>query len=410
MKRIGIVVMFLLAGVLCAQEGQNIIVTPIKGNFFKLTSRIPYPVNFLAFVTEDGILLVDSGQDVTGRELKSTLKTISRGNDNVKYLINTHQHIDHSGGNLALAGEPVVIGTELLKSKLRSGSLVLNEFPDSALPQTIFSGSTTLEFGGELIKIIALPGAHDSSDVIVYFTKSGIVCAGDIAFGMVFPSVDGASGDMRKYPDVINKLLNLIPKDATIITGHGKDLTYDELEKYKDVLVQSLHIVHVEMAKGKTLMAMQQEDVLKDFKSFDGPLVNRAMMIYYIAIAGKNIMTGSLIEELYRVLEKNGGQEAVNKYYKLKSKSPRKYFFGENPLIRMGYWLLQKKRTQDAIAIFALCVKEFPNAWNPYDSLGEAYLQAGDKALAIANYEKSVQLNPRNKAAEEIIKKLKTEN
>lgn len=410
MKRVGIAVLFLLAGFLCAQEGQNIIVTPLKDNFFKLTSRIPYQVNFLAFVTEEGILLVDSGQDATGRELKSTLKTIAKGNDKVKYLINTHQHIDHTGGNLALAGEPVVIGTELLKTKLRSGSLVLNEFPDSALPQMIFSGSTALEFGGELIKIIALPGAHDSSDVIVHFVKSGVVCAGDIAFGMVFPSVDGVSGDMRKYPDVIGKLLKLIPTDATIITGHGKDLSTDELEKYQDMLVQTLHIVHVEMAKGKTLMAMQQEDILKDFQSFDGQLVNRGMMIYFIAIAGKNKMTGSLIEELFRVLEKNDGQEAVKTYYKLKSRYPGKYFFGENPLIRIGYWLLQKKRTQDAIAIFALCVNEFPDAWNPYDSLGEAYVQAGDKALAIANYEKSLQLNPRNKAAEEIIKKLKAEN
>jgi glyoxylase-like metal-dependent hydrolase (beta-lactamase superfamily II) len=410
MRRAFLLFFLFMTWIVPAQEKPRLVVTQLKENFYELTSQVPYPVNFLAFVTAEGILLVDSGQEESGSEIKAALKTIAKGNDTVKYLINTHAHIDHCGGNLALAGEPVVMGTAILKTRLRSGSLVLKEFPDNALPQMVFSDSTTLEFGGESIRIIALPGAHDGSDVIVHFTKAGIVCLGDIAFGTTFPSVDGATGNMRKYPDIINKVLKLVPADAIFVTGHGRNMSYAELEKYRDMFVEAIHVVHVEMAKGRTLQEMQQDDILKDFKSFDGTMVNRNMMIYFIAIAGKNKMTGSTIEELYKVLVHEDAQAAVKKYRQLKKNYPEKYSFGEGPLIYVGYWLLKKERIKDAIEMFKLYVQEFPNAWNSYDCLGEAYLKAGDEVQALANYERSLQLNPNNQGAVETVKKLKADH
>lgn len=410
MKRIIVLTVLLLCNIISAQMAPGISVTKIKDNFYKLTAITAYSVNFLAFVTEEGILLVDTGHEETGKDIKKALSKISLGNESIKYIINTHSHIDHTGGNLALAGEPIIIGTDLLKKKLRSGPLVLNEFPDNAVPTKIFSDSTSIEFGGEKIRIIALPGSHDSTDVIVHFTKSGIVCGGDIVFGMSFPSIDSFTGNIKEYPEVLNKILKIVPSDVIFVTGHGENLSVGDLKKFREMIVKSIDIVGQEEAKGKTLMQMTNEDLLKEFKSFDGLLQNRAGMISTILKTGRNPLTSSTIEELYKVLINNNGAEAVKKYYNLKINYPANYFFGESPLVRVGYWLIKKGRISDAIEIFKLYVNEFPNSWNSYDSLGEAYAKAGDKKLAIENYEKSLKLNPENENAINALKGLKANN
>jgi len=81
----------------------------------------------------------------------------------------------------------------------------------------------------------------------------------------------------------------------------------------------------------------------------------------------------------------------------------------ENSLNQLGYVLLQRKKIDDAIQVFKLNVQEYPNHWNCYDSLGEAYMNAGQKDLAIQNYEKSVELNPQNENGIKMLKKLKGE-
>lgn len=92
---------------------------------------------------------------------------------------------------------------------------------------------------------------------------------------------------------------------------------------------------------------------------------------------------------------------AILNYYKLKKEQPKKYNFNdENELNNLGYQLINDSRVEDAIKIFDLLVTEFPNWFNSYDSLGEAYLLSGNTELAIKNYKKSLELNPKNENAE----------
>jgi cytochrome c-type biogenesis protein CcmH/NrfG len=86
---------------------------------------------------------------------------------------------------------------------------------------------------------------------------------------------------------------------------------------------------------------------------------------------------------------------AIALYREMKETQPPEAF-DEYVLNTLGYRLLRSDRVQEAIAIFTLNVEEYPDAWNPYDSLGEAYVEAGELELAIVNYEKSVELNPEN--------------
>jgi len=106
----------------------------------------------------------------------------------------------------------------------------------------------------------------------------------------------------------------------------------------------------------------------------------------------------------------NGIEEAIQRYHDLKANDPDIYDFRENQLNRLGYQLLGMKKVHEAIEIFKLNVETFPEASNPYDSLGEAYMINGDKKLAIRNYAKSLALNPDNTNAIDMLHKIKNDN
>ena len=98
--------------------------------------------------------------------------------------------------------------------------------------------------------------------------------------------------------------------------------------------------------------------------------------------------------------------EAIEGYRKIFKDTPRNVTVSENRLNNLGYGLLQQKKLPEAIALFKLNVEFYPNAWNVYDSLAEAYMANGEKDLAIANYKKSLELNPQNANGREMLKKL----
>ena len=98
--------------------------------------------------------------------------------------------------------------------------------------------------------------------------------------------------------------------------------------------------------------------------------------------------------------------EAIEGYRKIKKDTPQNVAVSENRLNNLGYSLLQEGKLPEALALLKLNVEFYPNAWNTYDSLGEAYMKAGEKDLAIANYKKSLELNPQNSNGREMLKKL----
>jgi predicted Zn-dependent protease len=114
----------------------------------------------------------------------------------------------------------------------------------------------------------------------------------------------------------------------------------------------------------------------------------------------------SLVDELLNTLATGSARDAIARYRELKTKAPDKYDFSEGEVNRLGYALLQRGRAADAIDVLLLNVEEHPKSWNAYDSLAEAYAAHGDRDLAVANYQKSLQLNPRNANAAEALKKL----
>ena len=401
------ILVILFVSITYSQTVKNIEVIKLKDDFYKLTSKLPYEVNFLAYVTPEGILLVDSGQKETGNEIRSILKTIAPNNPEIKILINTHAHIDHTGGNLALVGEPLIIGAEILRTTLRDYSYVLYEFPDNALPSVTLVDSMTVYFGDEKIRLIATPGSHDATDIFVHFTKTGIVCIGDIYEGMTIPSIDAYTGNLLMFPEVIDKILTLVPDNVLIFPGHDVPCDVKKFKQSSEMILNTAKIVKDEMDKGKNVETMQKEDILKDWAEFEGGFGgNRNDWITSLANAGPSKYINSLAKELYTVLQKSNGDATVLRYYELKKNHPTGYPFVESQIRRTGEWLLNKGRTDDAIKILELDTKEFPNSSFAYDGLGEAYMKSGKNELAIKSYEKSLQLDPENENTKKMLQQL----
>lgn len=115
----------------------------------------------------------------------------------------------------------------------------------------------------------------------------------------------------------------------------------------------------------------------------------------------------SIAETLSATITSNGIDAAVMQYHDLKSAtSPVIYNFDEDELNSLGYQLIRRKKFADAIRIFQLNLETYPKSSNAFDSLAEAYMDAGDKAQAIANYRKAIELNPKNGNSISMLKKL----
>jgi hypothetical protein len=114
----------------------------------------------------------------------------------------------------------------------------------------------------------------------------------------------------------------------------------------------------------------------------------------------------SITETLSPTIASRGVDAAVKQYHDLKAVQPTTYNFDEEELNSLGYRLLNAKKFNDAIRIFQLNVEAYPQSGNAYDSLGEAYMNAGNKPLAIDNYQRSLQLNPKNRNAIAYLQKL----
>jgi tetratricopeptide (TPR) repeat protein len=107
----------------------------------------------------------------------------------------------------------------------------------------------------------------------------------------------------------------------------------------------------------------------------------------------------SITEALSATIASSGVDAAIKQYHDLKAAQPTNYNFDENELNTLGYQLIRAKKFKEAIRIFGLNIEAYPQSSNVYDSLGEAYMDDGDKPQAITNYEKSVKLNPKNRNA-----------
>ena len=165
--------LFAISTISFTQEDQppvGVAVTKLTDKIYQLTCFTTFSVNLIASVGEDGILLVDAGFANTADSLYAAVKEL--GDGNIKYLINTHVHSDHVGGNDVFADEAVIIAHENTRNRMSGDFYALPGTPPKGIPDSVFTDEMSLQFNGEEIKLKYMPNAHTDGDIIVYFTDS----------------------------------------------------------------------------------------------------------------------------------------------------------------------------------------------------------------------------------------------
>ena len=220
--------------------------------------------NIGASAGPDGILIVDDEFLPLAEKIDAELGKLS--DKPLEYVINTHIHGDHTGGNPYFGKKAKIIASANLRARLAAQT---NAVP-SALPVITFSHDTSLYFNGEEIKIIAFGPGHTDGDAAVYFTGSKVLHLGDQFVNGRFPYVDVTNGgDIKGYLNNIDSILAWVPADTKIIPGHGVVSSVEDLKKFRDFVAESIAVVQKDITAGQTLDQIKADpDYLEKYKQW----------------------------------------------------------------------------------------------------------------------------------------------
>jgi glyoxylase-like metal-dependent hydrolase (beta-lactamase superfamily II) len=221
-------------------------------------------------VGPDGILIVDDQFAPLADKIRAALKDL--GSDQPRFILNTHWHPDHTGGNPSFGKDGVIIAHENVRKRLMEKQEILgkafNPLAKEGLPVITFAESVTIHFNDEDIRVIHFPHGHTDGDSVIFFTKSNVVHMGDDMFAGMFPFVDvDSGGSVQGMADNVAKVLSQVPPDAKIIPGHGPVSTVDDLKTFHKMLSESVELVKSRVKAGKTLDQIKSEGMPEAWKS-----------------------------------------------------------------------------------------------------------------------------------------------
>jgi glyoxylase-like metal-dependent hydrolase (beta-lactamase superfamily II) len=207
---------------------------------------------------EDGTVLIDDQFAPLTGKIQTAIAGL--GASPVKFLINTHWHGDHTGGNenFGKAGAVIMAHDNVrvrMASDQKTGFGEIKASPKAALPVITYAEGLKLHLNGEEVRVVSVPPAHTDGDSIVHWTKSNVIHMGDLYFNKVtFPFVDrGSGGDVRGVIIAADKALAMADDATKIIPGHGPVATKADLKAYRDMVSEIVSRVERAAKEGKTL-------------------------------------------------------------------------------------------------------------------------------------------------------------
>jgi cyclase len=274
---IGFIAILLLVIPALAQQDFSkveIKVTKVAGNIYMLEGS---GGNIGVSVGADGILIVDDEFAPLADKIKAALKGLGAGK--LKFILNTHWHGDHTGGNVVFGPDAPIIAQTNVRKRLAEGSNVPNRIvapaPKDALPVITFDQSVSVHFNGEEIRVIHFPKGHTDGDAVIFFTGSNVVHMGDDFFNGMFPFVDlDSGGDVYGYVKNVGEVIAKLPADVKIIPGHGPLANVDDLKRFHGMLLATTDIVRKKIAAGKTLDQIKAEGLPDEWKTWGAGFVN----------------------------------------------------------------------------------------------------------------------------------------
>ena len=255
--------------------------THVAGNIYMLEGA---GGNIGVSVGPDGILLVDDQFAPLAEKIRTALKEL--GDGPLKFLLNTHFHGDHTGGNVVFGNEAHIIAHANVRKRLQMESP-----PKEALPVVTFDDSLSIHFNGEEIRVIHFPNSHTDGDSVVLFIGSNVVHMGDLFFSGRFPYVDlDRDGDVEGLIKHVGELLSELPSDVKLIPGHGPLSDIDDLKTYHQTLVETTDLIRDQMGAGKSLEEIKAAGLPKKWRSWGSGFISteRWIEIVYRSLTKKS--------------------------------------------------------------------------------------------------------------------------
>jgi len=254
-------------------------------------------------VTPEGqSLLVDTGNPTPDdRDAKREVEAAHlAGLKKIDYLLITHYHGDHVGGNATFANAgSTVIAQDNVRKRLESGgiggnggSFTFQNPPQAkaALPVITFDHDVTVHFNGEDIRALHFPAGHTDGDSIIFFPKSNVVHMGDDFVRYGFPFIDvNAGGSVQGMIAACEKVAAELPADVKVIPGHGAISNLNDLREFTEMLKGTTAVVEKALKAHETLDQMKQEKILAPWQKWSGDFVTSDVFLETIY----NSLTGT---------------------------------------------------------------------------------------------------------------------
>jgi len=260
--------------------------TKVSGNVYMLEGVGGFAGGNLAVSAgDDGLLLVDDQFAGMNDKIKAALKEIDAGD--LRFVLNTHWHGDHSGGNALFSQQAIIIAHDNVRKRLQAPQE--NDFSKSpaqakeAWPLITFDESLTIHLNGEAIDFIHFPNGHTDGDGVVFFTESNVIHVGDHFFVDAFPFVDmNSGGNVLGYTNNVKSLIERMPDDVKIIPGHGRLATLDDYKRFYDMLLSTTDHVKIKMDAGMTLVQIQGQGLPEKWASWGHGFIKPENWISFI--------------------------------------------------------------------------------------------------------------------------------
>ncbi|MGH1428011.1 MAG: MBL fold metallo-hydrolase [Arenicella sp.] len=221
-------------------------------------------------IGKDGTFLIDDKFAPMTNDIIEEIKKV--GGSVPKFVLNTHWHGDHTGGNENLGKQgSIIVAHENVRKRLTVDSFIkafnnkTTAYPEVALPVITFTQTMQFHLNDDGIEVIHIPKAHTDGDSVVYFTNDNVLHTGDIFFNGFFPFIDTAHGGTLKGTlKATEQLISMTDESTKIIPGHGPLANKADLVAYRDMLAAAYLNLKAQKSMGNSLEQAQKAKPLKD--------------------------------------------------------------------------------------------------------------------------------------------------
>jgi glyoxylase-like metal-dependent hydrolase (beta-lactamase superfamily II) len=419
----------------------------------------------MAFSTEKGIVVVDTwGVPKVDEQLRQVIAR-KLGRSDFAFLINTHEHGDHTGGN-SVYSDCTIVGHELIAAGMAEAAnhrdRMLDYYPtriadlETALaeleagdptatylkedlilvsllydqmradqkpvpPTLTFSDRMALDLGDTTFELSYIGGMHTASDAAVLVPEHGLLLTGDTMADVwltdtpgclaSFSVRDGMAHDFPRWLTNWNRLLARRDEIDTLLPAHWNgELSIEGAEARVEYVRTLWDGINEASEEGKNV-----EDVMVEYRldtrfpelvgkpGFDVQQHFGSLAELWREVTGQ----ASAARSIWAMLGEGADEKAVQGVVAARGSADSEYFFLETEFNAYGYVFLQQGRVDQAITMFRINADLYPDSWNVYDSLGEALLAADKVDDAVKMYEKSLALNPENTNGTEVLARIR---